>query len=554
MSLQRSRSALRSHVVRSGLRKPARARANVLVIGGGVAGLRAAIAASEYGRVVVITGSRRVHANTRLSQGGIAVPVGDGDGPDLHLADTLAAGDGLCDERAARFIIERGEARLGELLEWGLAIDRYANGSPSLGLEGGHRARRIVRARDEPIGLGLYGVLMSRAQRLDDVLLLGGWSALDLLTTRGADGGRGAAGVVVHHPSVGVRIIRANATILATGGASGLYARSTNSPHATGDGIAMAHRAGVALGGMEFVQFHPTALDVPEYPRPLISEAVRGEGALLVDSRGRRLMAHVHPQAELAPRDIVSRTMALLLLTPGTQCFLDARSVRDFKSRFPAIATELHRRGMAPSLHAIPVTPAAHYLVGGIATDLCGRTSLPGLYAAGEVASTGMHGANRLASNSLLEGLVMGEIAGRHAGQHSSTFAAHYPVHRTACSEVCSDLCGRDAPHKVPIAATLARSLRRLMWAHVGVLRDARGLRQAAGRLDVWQELLRGPQWFGSWKLRNMVDVAAIITRAALARDESAGCHYRIDGPLTTRGLDRAQPPTLASTTRNSHA
>jgi L-aspartate oxidase len=358
----------------------------------------------------------------------------------------------------------------------------------------------------------------------------------------------------VHHPSAGVRIIRAGATILATGGAAGLYARSTNSPHATGDGIAMAHRAGVALGGMEFVQFHPTALDVPESPRPLVSEAVRGEGARLVDAPGRRILAHMHPLAELAPRDIVSRTMALLHRTQGGRCFLDARAIGDFKSRFPAIAAELHRRGMDPSVHAIPVTPAAHYLVGGITTDLCGRTSLPGLYAAGEVASTGMHGANRLASNSLLEGLVMGEITGRHAGQHSSEFGAHDPAHRSACQEVCSDLYGRAAPHTIPAAATLARSLRQLMWARVGVLRDAHGLRQAAGRLAAWQGLLLDPEWRGAWKLRNMVDVAAIITRAALARDESAGCHSRIDGPLATRGAGRVPPAAFARTTRSSNA
>lgn len=556
MNMQRSRAARRSRRVSSGSRKQRQTRTDILIIGGGVAGLRAAIAASEFGRVVILTGPERIHANTLLSQGGIAVSVGDGDSPDMHLADTLAAGDGLCDERAARFIIERGRARLGELLEWGLRIHRDPDGTPSLGLEGGHGARRIVRVRGDSIGFELYRVLVSRARRQRAISFVNGWSALDILTTDDRHGQRRAAGAIMHHPVGGLRMIHARGTILATGGAAGLYARSTNPQGVTGDGIAMALRAGAALRGMEFVQFHPTALDVPASPRPLISEAVRGEGALLLDGRGRRIMGGVHSLAELAPRDIVSRTIASLQSNEGTRCFLDARTIHDFKNRFATIATVLHRHGIDPSNQLIPISPAAHYLVGGVVTDQFGRTSLPGLYAAGEVASTGLHGANRLAGNSLLEGLVMGQAAGQSAGQAAAELDSSDRVESAECPCMYHNARLRDLAEIDLLTEATARALRELMWNHLGILRHAWGLRQAAAQLRAWQEALSGHNWRDplAWKLRNMLTVATIITQAALARDQSAGCHYRTDEPLAARGADRAPFTSFASTTRSSHA
>jgi len=557
MSTARSSEARRPARVGFDARTSVRFRTDILVIGGGAAGIRAAIAAADCGRVVVLAGPGNADASTLLAQGGIAVPIGDGDSPDQHLSDTLSAGGGLCDEGVARSIIERGEARLGELLEWGLRIDRHREGTPSLGIEGGHRNRRVIRARGDSIGSELHRVLMSRALRQRSIALVTGCVALNILTTDGPPHERCAVGAIIHHPVAGLCTVRARSTILATGGAAGLYERSTSSKQATGDGIAMAFRAGAALRGMEFVQFHPTALDVPVSPRPLISEAVRGEGALLIDERGRRIMEGVHPLAELAPRDIVSRTIASLQASQGTRCYLDARTIHDFPSRFPAVAAELRRHGIDPSNHPIPITPAAHYLVGGVATDLSGRTSLPGLYAAGEVASTGLHGANRLASNSLLECLVMGEAAGRVAGQQSrEPSQPDDPMHHAG------SVSSRGGPARPPghrldssksgtAVGPTAHSLRELMWTHVGILRDEHGLRRAAHEFDASRHALSDtlPSGPDAWKLRNVITVASLIARAALARKASAGCHHRIDRPEQTRLCARNEYPSAPAPT-----
>ena len=529
---------------------------DTLVIGCGVAGLRAAIAAAEHGRVMIMTGNRHERANTQKSQGGIAVPIGESDSPDRHLADTFSAGDGLCDPVAARSIIERGEARLQELIDWGLRIDRDGTGAPALGLEGGHSLRRVVHARGDAIGQELCRVLTSRMRCESSIQVVPECTALDILTNRNdGQSEQRAVGAIVLHPSLGLRIILAHATILATGGVAGLYEPSTNAPSITGDGIAMAFRAGVVLRGMEFVQFHPTAFDVPRSPRPLISEAVRGEGARLVDRQGRRIMAGLHPMAELAPRDIVSRRIATIQQTQGPRCVaLDARSISDFSSRFPTIATERHRHGIDPSgPQPIPVTPAAHYLVGGIATDLSAEQTSRGYTPREKSPQLACTAPNRLASNSLLEGLVMGEAAGRAAGLRSSTMQRH---------EMPFDRERPRSPRGHPIDPTgpaqnhqrfeaAANELRTMMWECVGILRDERGLRHALQQLQVWQERAAHDCAFGSevWKFQNMTTVAALIATAALDRTESIGCHYRTDVPvrLSVVAEDRDQVPNGTS-------
>jgi L-aspartate oxidase len=371
---------------------------DVLVVGSGVAGLTAAVglAARAGLRIGVLTKGELEQSTTRFAQGGVAaVLAGDEDSTDLHLADTLRAGAGLCDPQAVRVLVDEGPRSVHELISLGAVFDRAPGGDLALAREGGHSTARVVHAGGAATGAEVERTLVE-AVRESAAAILEGWFALDLIV-----GGGRCRGVAALDPAGVRRDVRAAHVLLASGGCGQLYEVTTNPPEATGDGVAMALRAGVAVADVEFVQFHPTALHHPAMPRPLISEALRGHGALLRDRDGERFVD------ELAPRDVVSRAMAVRMAEAGVEhLWLDATGLEDFGGRFPTIAASLAAVGLDPATDLLPVAPAAHHLCGGILTDLSGASALPGLWAAGEVACSGVHGANRLASNSLLEGMV----------------------------------------------------------------------------------------------------------------------------------------------------
>ncbi len=445
--------------------------ADFLVIGSGVAGLRAAVALAATGRVLVLTKADRPdESNTGYAQGGVAAAVGADDSPDLHASDTMAAGDGLCRADAVRVLVEEGPRLVTELAEWGAAFDRDEAGRFSLGREGAHSVRRVLHARDAT-GREIGRVLWRRAAASAGVRIM--------------PDARAAALIVEHGRCVGVRYlhgarmaeVRAGATLLATGGAGRIFRETTNPPIATGDGVALGWSAGAAVSDLEFVQFHPTVITVPGTPRFLLSEALRGEGARLLNVDGERFMARYEPAGELASRDLVSRAIVreeARTSAPVTLSLehLDAAWVH---ARFPTIAAACRERGLDLARDRIPVSPAAHYMMGGIATDGWGRTTVPGLFAAGEVACTGVHGANRLASNSLLEGLVFGARAAQ-------------AMREPAAGAVLDDVRGRgDMPHGVAAVPAALADVQTLMWQQVGLVRSADGLAAAVTTLDGWR-------------------------------------------------------------------
>ena len=527
---------------------------DTLVIGGGVAGLRAAIAASSHGEVIVVGKDEPPTTNTAWAQGGIAVVLDGRDTTEAHLADTLAAGAGLCDEPAVREIVEAGPVRIRELVSWGMRFDADADGPDGLmlGREGGHSTPRIVHADGDATGRELMRCLWERAGATPGVRLFSKCFSLDLLTS-GSEPHAPVMGAITHHPRYGLQVIWAKATILASGGAGMIFRETTNPKVATGDGLAMAYRAGAALADMAFVQFHPTTLYLAGASRSLITEAVRGEGAYLVDAGGERFMRGVHPMAELAPRDVVTQAIVSRLAERGgTHVFLDVRHIKDFAQRFPGIGQLLARFDLDPTRDLIPVHPAAHYMVGGVRTDLQGRTNVPGLYAVGEVACMGLHGANRLASNSLLEGLVMGEIAGRAAAERTR-FADRPPSGVTNGSATGAGgwaLPPRAAP--VPIVSDIRpselgeidlsdvqSSLRSAMWRNVGIERTGSRLIDAADMIDFWarytlDKIFDEPS---GWQVQNMLLAAALLARSAAWREESRGCHLRTDRPGTAEAF-----------------
>ena len=386
---------------------PIPAVTDFLIIGAGIAGLRAAITLAEAGRVLVVTKEALGESNTQYAQGGIAVAISGAEDVALHFEDTLAAGDGLVDPIAARVLVEEGPARVEELLRWDTHFDRYTSGELMRTREGAHSRNRILHANGDATGREIGRALLARASTTAGITLLP-WTLLtDLLTTDGR-----VSGAQLLDENGEIRTVQARAVLLASGGAGQVYSDTTNPAVATGDGIAAAHAAGAELADMEFYQFHPTALSLPGVPRFLLSEALRGEGAWLVNAAGERFMQRYHPLLELAPRDVVARAITREGVG-GKPVYLDMRHVTDINPdvRFPGISAFLHQHGLDLARDLVPVRPAAHYLMGGVRTDVDGRTSLRGLYAAGEVACTGVHGANRLASNSLLEGLVFGARA-----------------------------------------------------------------------------------------------------------------------------------------------
>ena len=488
---------------------PERIRTRFLIIGSGVAGLHTAWRASQRGDVLLVTKRSLFDSTTAYSQGGIAAALGAGDSPALHRQDTLAAGAALCDAAAVQVLVEEGPARVRELQTAGARFDLDPAGRLKLGREAAHSINRIVHAHGDQTGAEVARTLVARVRETPRIRVLESTRVLDLIVKRGT-----CYGVRASMRGRATEII-ADATVLAAGGCGQIFRYTTNPVVATGDGFAIAHRAGVPLMDMEFVQFHPTALDTPENPLALISEAVRGEGAILVNAKGVRFMVGRHRLAELAPRDVVAR--AIFREKRHGPVYLDARKIgRAFAKRFPGIFALCKARGIDPRKDLIPVTPAAHYMMGGVATDLYGRSHMPGLYAVGEVARTGVHGANRLASNSLLEGLVFAERVARDL----SRLRPPKNVPRVGRWEV-PPFADRGA------AQVAADEIRDVMWEHAGLARTARGLRIARERLAEIAERL--PE--GATEEQNMVLTAQLVVEAALRRKESRGGHYRADFP-----------------------
>jgi L-aspartate oxidase len=460
--------------------------------------------------VVVLTKRSLFDSSTSYAQGGIAAAIGAGDSPELHWRDTLAAGAALCDADAVRVLVEEGPARVRELYRAGADFDVKADGKFKLGKEAAHSRRRIVHAHGDQTGAEVARTLAERVRENPRITVIEKARVLDLIVHDGV-----VYGVKASVAGRAVEII-ADATVLATGGCGQVYRYTTNPEVATGDGYAIAHRAGARLADMEFVQFHPTALDTPENPLALISEAVRGDGAILVNADGKRFMTERHRLAELAPRDVVAREIFRERAATGA-VLLDARKIGDFDTRFPGIFALCKARGIDPRTDLIPVTPAAHYMMGGVVVDLQGRSTLERLYACGEVSRTGVHGANRLASNSLLEGLVFAERVARD-------LAAVEPLPGTVpeiAPWTVAQLLDRGA------AQVAAGRIRDIMWEDAGIARTAKGLRTAVAQLtEIGQRL---PE--GATEEANMIDTALLIAGAALLRKESRGGHYRADFP-----------------------
>ena len=489
---------------------PERIRTRFLVVGSGVAGLHTAWRAAEHSDVLVTTKLSLFDSATAYAQGGIAAALGAGDSPELHRRDTLAAGAALADSAAVTVLVTEGPARVRELHTAGADFDLDPGGDFKLGREAAHSTNRIVHAHGDQTGAEVARTLIAKVQQSERVRVLERTRVLDLIIHDGR-----CVGARASVKGRATEII-ADATVLATGGCGQLFLHTTNPVVATGDGFAIAHRADATLTDMEFVQFHPTALDTPENPLALISEAVRGEGAVLVNEAGERFMVKKHKLAELAPRDVVARAI-FAEKKGGKKVFLDARKIgRGFAKRFPGILALCAGRGIDPRKDLIPVTPAAHYMMGGIVTDLAGRSNIPRLYACGEVARTGVHGANRLASNSLLEGLVFAERVARDM-QEMSPLPSE-PPRGDWRVPVLSD---RGA------AQVAAGQIRTVMWEHAGISRTARGLRQCIVRLDEIEDRL--PE--GATEERNMVQTARLVAEGALLRKESRGGHFRSDFP-----------------------
>jgi L-aspartate oxidase len=485
-----------------------------IVIGSGIAGLRAAVELARSGTVTVLTKDRLDESNTEYAQGGVAVALSDDDEIELHIEDTLRAGAGLCDANAVRILIEEGPRYITELINFGAEFDREG-GQLAFTREAAHSRRRILHAHGDSTGREIVRALLTRSRAASDITFLAHAATLSLIVENGR-----CEGVRFIDPNENLlREMRCRAVMLATGGAGQIYAQTTNPEVATGDGIAMAHAAGAEVCDLEFVQFHPTVLAAPGAPRFLLTEALRGEGGRLRNDQGEFFMHRYDDRAELAPRDIVSRSIVAEMSRSGRPwvyldlTHLDAQFLRD---RFPKIHLTCLRYGLDMTKDHLPVSPAAHYLMGGVRTDIWGRTSVDGLYAAGEVACTGVHGANRLASNSLLEGLVFGARAGAaaledRANRSHAPGSGGEPVDMT--------------PSDWLLDPQIRYQVQEVMWQRVGLIREAADLERAQA------ELVRLAERAPNLRTQNFVTLALLMTRAALWREESRGGHFRSDFP-----------------------
>ena len=482
-----------------------------LIVGAGVAGLRAAIGLAHAGRVLVLTKDQLQESSSEYAQGGIAAAMAEDDKVELHYEDTLMAGDGLCDEAAVRRLVSDAPTVVEELLEWGAEFDRDG-GRLMFGREGAHSRNRILHAHGDSTGKEIAKTLYRKAAALPNVQFRSFAAMTDLLTSAG--GVCLGANVFDQHAQKTIAI-QARAVLLATGGLGRVFLETTNPDVATGDGVAAAYRAGAEVADIEFVQFHPTALYLPGVPRFLISEALRGEGAYLRNKDGDRFMERYHPLLELAPRDVVSRSIVAEMRRTGGAVTIDMthRGSRWLRSRFPRIYETCLRFGIDLGLHRAPVHPAAHYAMGGVRTDLQGRTTVPQLFAAGEAACNGVHGANRLASNSLLEGLVYGARAA------------------TAMRESPTPAAARAVGRRVVFPTLPEAGLRRLAWEHCGVLRTGEGLAQASRSLAAMSLVPKALKFRQDFETRSIYLVLRLMAQAAAAREESRGGHHRLDFP-----------------------
>ena len=489
-----------------------------LILGAGFAGLFTALKLAPF-PVMVIAGARPGYSGSSAwAQGGIAAAVGDDDSWQAHAADTIAAGAGLCDPEIVNLVVQDAPARIDDLITLGAPFDRQADGSLALGREAAHSAHRIVHVRGDRAGAEVSRVLAERALATPSITLCEGFHALELAMENGR-----VTGVFARHGSgADARLVlfRSRAVIFATGGLGALYSVTTNPLESRGEGLGMAARAGAVIADAEFVQFHPTAIAIGRDPAPLATEALRGEGAILVDETGSRFMPAVHPNAELAPRDVVARAIHRQIAN-GHRVFLDCRDAvgAQFADMFPTVYAACKSAGINPAEQPIPVSPAAHYHMGGIATDARGRSSLPGLWAVGECASTGLHGANRLASNSLLEALVFGA---------------------QAANDIRDTVLPRNAPANPPAPGRLSVSpppqqLREAMTRHLGLERDAGGIGEALQTISAIERAGNGEP-----SLLNMTATAKLVAAAALARRESRGAHFRTDHPQTDKIGERS--------------
>jgi L-aspartate oxidase len=500
---------------------------DVLIIGSGIAGIRAALEVDPKLRVVIVTKDRVDLSNSAWAQGGIAGVLDPSDNVKNHAADTLVAGAGMCDEQVVDTIVEAAPTLIRELATFGAKFDQR-NGELSLTLEGGHSHPRIAHALGDATGKEVMRALINTVRGANWTEIWEQTFTIDLLTNGGE-----CRGAIVWNNEHGKTAVWAKQTILATGGAGRLFRETTNPNIATADGHAIGFRAGAQVRDMEMMQFHPTVLYIAGGARHLISEAVRGEGAYLVDVRGHRFMPDYDPRAELAPRDIVSRAITDQMEKTRHSCvYLDLRHLPDdlIASRFPHIAQVCRDFGLDLAEDLIPVRPGAHYMIGGLTIDIDGRTTLPGLWAAGEVTSSGLHGANRLASNSLLEGLFYGIRAGRGASDEALKIPDNF-----SAVPLTSDWSRSVADHEDLNLPDLQNSLGSIMWRNVGIRRDEDGLKEAVEQVDFWDRYVSQREFgkVAGWELQNMLLVARLMIDSALARRESRGVHYRSDFPGT---------------------
>ena len=549
---------------------------DVLVIGSGMAGLRAAIESSKTHNVILVSKNSLAECNTYYAQGGIASQI---DKPKLvssHIADTIEHSYGLSDPHIVKEIIRRGIPLVRQLISWGVKFDKKSDG-PDMTREGGHKLARILHSGGDATGKNIEQTLLAKIQSIPNITALDYTFVIDILTKSqrspdrtqpfgqglvqppvgaghgyfGAAPGKSAecCGAIVYSPKTGqTSVIWAQKTIIASGGAGQIYRESTNPDVTTGDGLSIAYRKGAQLQDLEFMQFHPTALYVAGASRLLISESVRGEGGILRDKSGKRFMPDYHPQAELAPRDIVSRAIInQMKLTKDTNVYLDLThlSAAYIEKRFPSLSKLCRNFAIDVKKDMIPVRPSAHYLIGGIKIGLRGHTGIRNLFAAGECASSSFHGANRLGSNSLLESLVIGSLAGATASGEISSNKPISPSHISYNGPLTHPPSGRKQVRGTDLdLADIKNSLQSLMWYNVGLERNAAGLKQALAKIDYWSSYCLAQEFSNpqGWEVQNMLTLARLITQSALLRQESRGVHYRTDFPRT---LDKWRKHTI---------